>query len=224
MDNTCRICLGEGTGAQPLRQRCNCAYYHDDCFISLIKHNNRNKCEICNENFRGITLAKQDTKIASFNKFINVILVVSACFITLCWINYNSILELNQCINNVYYKKKSSYYCINLITGIQYYSFTIYINQTVLWFIIMIISMCFSREFGFEIYKTICYLTLDTGPTITISNLQYLSFDTSGQNNRPRNELAIRAQVLDENEEDEEEDEEEDDSIRNIQLNRTLMV
>ena len=214
MDNSCRICLGEGTGGQPLRQRCNCAYYHDDCFISFIKHNNRNTCEICNEHFRGITLAKHDAKIASFNKFTNVILAVSACFITLSWINYNSIKELNDCINNVYYLDKSSYYCINLITGIEYYSFTIYINETVLWFIFMIICSCFSREFGFEIYKTICYLTLDTGHTITISNLQYISFDASVQNNRPENEERA----------EDETDDEEDDSIRNIQLNRTLMV
>ena len=179
MENTCRICLGEGSPTQPLRKRCNCAYFHDECFISFIRHNNRNTCEVCNEPFRGLELTRRDRKVASFKKFINVILTISCCFTVLSWINYNSIKDLETCINNVYYLNKPAYTCVNQITGIKFYTFTVNMNVTVMWVILLIMAACFPLHFGFVIYKSVYYLSLDTGQYFLISNPQNLQFNNN---------------------------------------------
>ena len=191
MDNDnnhlCRICLGEAYGEQPLHQRCACAEYHDHCFIEYIKHTKKYKCDICNEQFRGLSLTCNEVKIASCRKIINLILGSSLCFLILSWVKYNAIISLNNCITTQFNLDKLTYRCINEVNGIQYFSFAIFINETIFWFMLLFIKSCFGKQIGIDIYKHIYHLSLDTGYSTIISNDQYLQFNTDFHSNLSEN-------------------------------------
>ncbi|CAI5760299.1 unnamed protein product [Candida verbasci] len=58
VENTCRVCRGEGTPNQPLYHPCKCRgsikYIHQQCLMEWLKHSNKSteKCEICNTTYK----------------------------------------------------------------------------------------------------------------------------------------------------------------------------
>lgn len=58
LDQTCRICRGEASIAQPLLHPCKCRgsirYIHQDCLLEWLRHSNKTtkKCDICNTPYK----------------------------------------------------------------------------------------------------------------------------------------------------------------------------
>ncbi|KAI1860060.1 hypothetical protein JX265_009984 [Neoarthrinium moseri] len=54
--DTCRICRGEGTAAEPLFYPCKCSgsikYVHQDCLMEWLSHSQKKHCELCKTPFR----------------------------------------------------------------------------------------------------------------------------------------------------------------------------
>lgn len=62
--NTCRICRGEGTPAEPLFYPCKCSgsikFVHQDCLMEWLSHSQRKHCELCKTPFRFTKLYSPD--------------------------------------------------------------------------------------------------------------------------------------------------------------------
>ena len=62
--NTCRICRGEGTHAEPLFYPCKCSgsikFVHQDCLMEWLSHSQRKHCELCKTPFRFTKLYSPD--------------------------------------------------------------------------------------------------------------------------------------------------------------------
>ncbi|KAB8556600.1 hypothetical protein FH972_025637 [Carpinus fangiana] len=54
--DTCRICRGEGSSAEPLFHPCKCSgsimYVHQECLMTWLSHSQKKHCELCKTNFR----------------------------------------------------------------------------------------------------------------------------------------------------------------------------
>lgn len=54
--DTCRICRGEGSDAEPLFHPCKCSgsikYVHQDCLMEWLSHSQKKHCELCKTAFR----------------------------------------------------------------------------------------------------------------------------------------------------------------------------
>lgn len=62
LENSCRVCRGEGTASQPLLHPCMCRgsikHIHQDCLLEWLKHSNKStkKCDICNTPYKFRTI------------------------------------------------------------------------------------------------------------------------------------------------------------------------
>lgn len=56
VQDSCRICRGEGTTAQPLYYPCKCSgsikYVHQECLMEWLSHSQKKYCELCKTSFR----------------------------------------------------------------------------------------------------------------------------------------------------------------------------
>ncbi|RVX71225.1 hypothetical protein B0A52_04799 [Exophiala mesophila] len=56
VQDSCRICRGEGTAAQPLYYPCKCSgsikYVHQECLMEWLSHSQKKYCELCKTSFR----------------------------------------------------------------------------------------------------------------------------------------------------------------------------
>ncbi|KAJ9134373.1 E3 ubiquitin-protein ligase march6 [Coniochaeta hoffmannii] len=73
--DTCRICRGEGTPAEPLFYPCKCSgsikYVHQDCLMEWLSHSQKKHCELCKTPFRFTKLyAPNMPKTLPFHVFI----------------------------------------------------------------------------------------------------------------------------------------------------------
>ncbi|KAH8902457.1 hypothetical protein BR93DRAFT_887022 [Coniochaeta sp. PMI_546] len=74
--DTCRICRGEGTPAEPLFYPCKCSgsikYVHQDCLMEWLSHSQKKHCELCKTPFRFTKLyAPNMPKALPFHIFIS---------------------------------------------------------------------------------------------------------------------------------------------------------
>lgn len=64
VDDTCRICRGEGSPAEPLFYPCKCSgsikYVHQDCLMEWLSHSQKKHCELCKTPFRFTKLYAPD--------------------------------------------------------------------------------------------------------------------------------------------------------------------
>ncbi|KAK7949449.1 hypothetical protein PG988_016088 [Apiospora saccharicola] len=62
--DTCRICRGEGSPAEPLFYPCKCSgsikYVHQDCLMEWLSHSQKKHCELCKTPFRFTKLYAPD--------------------------------------------------------------------------------------------------------------------------------------------------------------------
>jgi E3 ubiquitin-protein ligase MARCH6 len=88
--DTCRICRGEGTAAEPLFYPCKCSgsikYVHQECLMEWLSHTQKKHCELCKTSFRFTKLyhPAMPSRIPTTVFFRRAALHVVTMFVTWC--------------------------------------------------------------------------------------------------------------------------------------------
>ncbi|KAK7908862.1 E3 ubiquitin-protein ligase march6 [Apiospora marii] len=100
--DTCRICRGEGSPAEPLFYPCKCSgsikYVHQDCLMEWLSHSQKKHCELCKTPFRFTKLYAPDMpKSLPFYVFVshmakylfrNVLVWLRATLVVSVWLGW----------------------------------------------------------------------------------------------------------------------------------------
>ena len=96
----CRICLMEGTQLNGVYQRCNCGFFHDDCFKEWLRRRTNDTCEICSEQFRGIRRHEREIVVANLRRQAIVWLIVYTMIIVMCLVLQGLMETYSNCVYN----------------------------------------------------------------------------------------------------------------------------
>lgn len=94
----CRICLDGPYQGKSLYRRCNCAYYHDQCFKEWLFRRNSEVCEVCNQRYIGVYRYNKTEVVANLQRQAWLWLGIYSVIIILIWILKGLIEEYSNCV------------------------------------------------------------------------------------------------------------------------------